>query len=105
MSHISQCRTKTHGKGRVRQPTQYNSSNYKKEQKVLGVGGEVDKILDHCKASPNQRPVHNTVSYIIELITQHQKEQQQPQPLHGLFRNARIETLKCCPHKIARIRS
>ncbi len=53
MTYITKRRTKAGNKGRVAEPAKNYSSDYKKDQKVLGVEGKIAKILYHGEARSN----------------------------------------------------
>ncbi len=56
--------------------------------------GKIDDVLHHRKACADQRPIDQPICHIVELIPQHQQEEQQPCPLDNLLGDARVCSLR-----------
>src|SRR5437660_11850261 len=105
MADRAQREAETRGKGRMTEPAKHHSYDYKKWERIASVVSEVDKVLDHREARTDQGPVDEAIGDVVELVSQHKKEQQQAQTLDRLFSDARVQALQDRAHYIAGVRS
>ena len=69
MPHIAKRRPKANGKGRMAQPAENYSIDYKKYRETLKIKGKIAEILHHGKARADERTIHNTIGDIIKFVT------------------------------------